>query len=358
MTKHVFSGLIDSRHRRGIHAIITKVMAKSEKYIFTLMPIVDVAAMILEHEIVDDFGGMTNERSFNEEGKAIASISTEVGTFKPGSYQENIPFNEKDLLMLRKVGTVGDRGITNLTDGELSQLSLTAKKLSVRLDNRLQFIGWKALIDGTYEWLGKVKNFGIPVTNTLSPAIAWDQPSADPVFDLLGWLNEYDGLRKYKIKEMVMNKSTASKTRKAILELNRNDQGNANIRTASLDDLLAYYAPELPAVKICEDTYQEETVVNGKVTASAAKTFLANGIILLIPDFEGTEFPAFGQIQITENMNGPEATLDRPAQGVYTFIDEKGLENKSNPHIKMISGFNGGANLMRPFDVWKFDVLS
>ncbi len=356
--KHVFSGLIDSRHRRGIHAIVTRIMAKSDKFIYTLMPIVDVAAQILEHEIVDDFGGMTNERSFNEEGKAIASISTEVGTFRPGSYQENIPFNERDLLMLRKVGTVGERGITNLTDGEVSQLSLTAQKLSVRLDNRLQYIGWKALLEGKYEWLGKVKLFGIPATNTLSPAIAWDQPDADPIKDLLGWLNEYDGLRKYKIKQMVMNKTTASKARKAIMALDRNAQANNNIRSSSLQDLITFYAPELPEVFICEDTYQEETVVNGKVTASVAQTFLANGIILLIPDFEGTQFPYFGQIQITENLNGADATVDRPAQGVYTFVDEEGLKNKSNPHIKMISGFNGGANLMRPFDVWKFDVLS
>ena len=68
-------------------------------------------------------------------------------------------------------------------------------------------------------------------------------------------------------------------------------------------------------------------------------------------DQSGALYSQYGELQLTENMNDPSATIQSPAVGMYTFIDEKGLERRKNPFVELVAGFNGGPNLMRPDDV-------
>lgn len=355
--KHQFSGILNTQHRRAITAVIDQIRAKSDKYAFGLMPIVNRPEGILEHEILSSYGGMTNERVLGEPGKTIAGISSQSKVYMPGSYQESIPFNERDLLRLRRAGTIGERGVTGLTDGELSLTSIAAEKLQLRLENRMQKLIWDAFFTGKYNYNGTDYVFGIPEANELDSATDWSDPAnGKPVADLVNVINGTDVTRKYIFKELVMNPFTAGKAKLAIMK----EYGiyNSNVKNASIEELFDFYSPDLPPVRIVKDAYQTEAVsAQGETQASAAQFFVPNGKLLLVPDFGDSKYQQYGELQLTENMNDPSATIDKPAQGAYLFFDEKGLENKKSPSVEIVSGFNGGPNLMRPADVITLDVF-
>ena len=351
--KHSLSGILDTQHRRAITAVVERIRAQSSKYAFKLMPIVNRPDGILEHEILSDFGGMTSERVLGEEGKTIASISTQSKVFLPGSYQESIPFNERDLLRLRKAGTIGERGGTGLTNDELSLTKRAAQKLEVRLSNRMQDLIFKSIFGGTYTYNGQTYTFGIPTSNLLDTGTNWDTEyaagTANPIVDLLNMM-QTPVMRKYIFEEIAMNPHTAAKAKKAIIK--EKQIHNSNVKEASLGELLSFYCPELPKINIVRDAHQDETVsADGEVKAGDAEYFLPNGKMLWVPSMDGVEFPQYGELQLTENMNDPSATVDKPATGSYLFFDEKGLENRKSPKVEIVAGFNGGPNLMRPFDV-------
>ena len=350
--QHKLAGLLGSAHRRAIHAVVSQLTAKSDKKIFELMPIVNVAAQILETEYISAFGGMTGERTLGVEGKSIDGISTEQRIFEPGAYQESITFGERELLKLRKIGTYEERGVTGLNSGELNYTDMVAKKLELRLMNRMQQLGWTALFEGTFTHAGIVKDFGIPTENKITAASDWSA-GGDALVDLINLYSNNDVMRKYKFNKQIINPKTEAKIKLNVLD--KHAAQNANVLSASMDDLLGFYAPTLPKFEVIRDSYQDESLVNGKIVTSHAKFFVPDDKILPIADLGEAMFPKYGEIQITENINNPSADVDKPAQGVYTFIDEDGLRNRQAPSVKIVSGFNGGANLMRPHDLITID---
>lgn len=352
--KHNLSGVLKGIHRTSIQATVDEILApEGESVGLKLMPIVNVPAGYIEHEVVSAYGGMTQERELGEEGKQVGGVSSEPKIFLPASYQEHHRFNEKEILMLRKFGSIGDKGVTGLTDGELSYTTMVGKKLKLRLSNRLQKIAWDAILFGTFKGF----NFGIPNDNKINSTTDWSDLD---VADVLGDMDKifYDTAvtRKYIFKEHLANPNLAAKIRQALLK--KHGASNYNINNASTEELWKFFLPGHAPIKIVRDMWQDETVndVTGKVTASPAQYFLPDDKLIPIPELGGSMYPNLGEINITENLNDPSATVDKPAVGIYTFIDEKGLENKKAPHIDVVAGFNGGANLKRPNDTFIISV--
>lgn len=350
------SGILDKRHTSAIGAIVDEVIANSgEKVALRLMPMKNLFAKYVEHEIVAGYGGLTNERLLGESGKQIAGLSSKNRVFEVGSYQENILFTEKDLIHLRKLGTYGDRGATGMTNGELDHISKAATKLKVRIENRIQKLIWDAIFTGKYTYQGVEYNFDIPAQNTIDATTDWtDVANSNPYGDLIQILEQNAILRKYKFAEIVMNGTTAAN----ILRSNavKTYLTNANIKNATIDEVKEFIAPGLPKFTVVKDSYQDESIVNGKVVLGNAEYFVPDNKLLLVPDFSNSEYGQLGDFELGENLNDPSATLDKPAVGTYVFADEKGLENKANPHMKVIGGFNGAPNLKRSNDVFVIEV--
>jgi hypothetical protein len=350
--KHQLSGILTNAHRVSIQATVDEILAEggSQKGL-QLMKVTQVPAAILEHEVISGFGGKTQERAMGSQGKQVAGVSSKTKIFKPGSYQEFHRFNETEILKLRKFGTLGDRGVTGMTDGELSFTGMVGKKLQVRLQNRLQQLAWDAIFTGKFVYEGIEFDFGIPAANLITAATDWsDTANADVLADLDNLLWNTDVTRKYIIEEIIFNPKTGGDIRRAIMK--KYGVNNSNILNATVTELGRYFLPNLPALNPCLDSYQDETVdANGVVTAGAAQYFVPNDKLLIVPKLAGTMYPQYGEIEIVENINAPGATLDRPDVGIYTFIDEKGLEEKKSPYVDVVAGFNGGANLKRPNDV-------
>jgi hypothetical protein len=355
--KHKLSGILNDKHRQVIHAVVEEfsVMPLSDQSVaMQLMPLTDVPAAILEHEIISAYGGKTNERVMNAPGKTIQGNSSESKIYKPGSYQESIPFFERDLLSLRKFGTLGERGVTGLTSGELDQVSRAADKLQMRLINRAHDLIWKALFNDTFTYQGVVKAFGRPAQNTITAATDWSVPAGDPFKDLVTLFGNNPVIRKYKaaITKMIINPKTASDI--VLRALERGYITNANIGSGDINEVMKFAAPGLPLFEVVDDAIQEETIdsVTQETTLGDATYLVPDNKLLLVIDFNkrGLLFPKYGELQITENMNDPSATIERPAVGMYTFLDEIGLQQKKSPHVEVVAGFNGGPNHMRPFD--------
>lgn len=349
--KHILSGVLTSQHRTSIQATVDEIVVQpGEKKAFQLMPMTETPAAILEHEIISGFGGKTQERTLNTQGKQVSGISSKTKIFEPGYYQEFHRMNEREILKLRKFGTIGERGVTGLTDGELNYTGRVGKKLQVRLENRLQQLIWDAIFTGKYVYQGIEFDFLIPAANKITSTTDWsDIPNAKILSDLDTIFNNTDVTRKYLFKEIVMNPITAIYFRQALMK--EYGINNVNVHNASVSELAKFYLPELPAINVVRDMMQEDSVdADGQVTAGNAQFFVPNDKILLVPDFSGSEYGQYGEFEITENINDPSATLDKPAVGVYTFVDEKGLEEKKSPYMDVVAGFNGAPNLKRSND--------
>lgn len=355
--KHKLSGILGKRHNTVIGALVDEVMAnQSDEVAMRLMPISEEFGFYVEHEIISGYGGLMQERVLGMPGMSIGALSTQNKVISPGSYQEFVPFREKDLLHLRKAGTIGERGVgSKLTPSELTITSRAAQKLMLRIKNLIQKLIWTALFEGTFTYQGKVYVFGIPASNNINATTDWsDYENSNPFGDLTTIVDQDPILRKYKVDKIVMNGTTAAN----ILKSNAVQKWvtNANIKNLDVNAVRGFVAPGLPEFEIVKDSYQEETIVDGKVVLGNAEFFVPDDKLLLVPDFKNQEYPQYGEFSITQNINDPEGDIDNPKASTYVFIDEEGLREKKAPHVDVVGGFNGAPNLKRPADVLTVNV--
>lgn len=351
------AGAFTDNHRHYIYSVVEEVtaMAPESSLIHQLMPPVDVPAAVLEIEYVTGSGGLTGERVIGSPGKSVSGPSATSGIFEPGAYQDVTRLTEKDLLSLRKLGTLGERGVTGLTGGELNWLERIAMKHKKRLTNRMAQLGWTALTGGTWTWMGKTVTFPIPGGNQFTAATDWSLAGVGTPFeDLIQLLETNSFFIKYRplIKCLAINPITAAYILQRALEAKVIT--NNNITSAGINEVKRFMAPGLPDFIVVEDAYQLETEnQDGSITLADAQYMFPNNRVMPIIDFDKAKvlFTKYGELQLTENMNAPEATIEKPAQGIYTFLDEKGLMERKAPYTELVTGFNGAPNLMRYNDV-------
>jgi hypothetical protein len=349
---HQLAGTIGQRETAVIAAVVDEITAKpAEQYGLKLMPIRTYPEFLIYHEKVSGFGGLLAERQIGEQGPVSAVSSSETFEFSPGAYQESKRFTEKDLISLRRLGEIGARGVTGLTAGVLDWMGRAGEDLKFKLSNRLNKLAWDTLFTGSYVYLGQTKfNFNPPSGNTFQMATDWSvHSSATPFSDLWTLLKTNPTVFKYLIKEIVINPVTES----AMLQSSeaRSVIINNAFAVGDVNKLAQLLYPGLPEIRVVKDAWQDQIVSAGKIVNQSAQYFVPDYKLLLIPDFGGTLYGAYGEIQMVYNMNDPAATVERPALGVYTFVDEEGLSKRKAPWVDIVTGFNGGPNLMRSNDV-------
>ena len=346
------SGVIGQKETAVIAAVVDEITAKpAEGLGLQLMPVKSYPEFLVYHEKVSGFGGLLSERVIGESGGTSAISSSETIEFSPGSYQEAKRFGEKDLISLRRLGDIGARGVTGLTSGALDFMGRAGEDLKFKLNNRLNKLAWDTLFNGTYQYQGTTKyNFNTPAANTVFAASDWSIPATStPFTDLFQILKTNPTYYKYIIKHIVINPVTEAAM------LNSAQARNVIINNAfavgDINKLASILFPGLPEIKVCKDAYQDQTVAGGKIVNGLAQYFVPDYKLLMIPDFGGSLFGSFGELQMTYNMNDPSASVQTPAIGIYTFVDELGLMQRKAPYLEIVTGFNGGPNLMRSNDV-------
>lgn len=349
---HALSGVIGQKETAVISAVVDEITAKpAEGLGLQLMPVKAYPEFLIYHEKVSGFGGLLSERVIGEAGGTSANSSSETFEFSPGAYQEAKRFGEKDLISLRRLGDIGARGVTGLTSGALDFMGRAGEDLKFKLTNRLNKLAWDTLFTGVYSHMGQVKaNFNTPAVNTVQCASDWSiAASSTPFTDLYQILKTNPTFFKYIIKEIVINPVTEaamlnSAQARSVIINNYAAVGDINV----LGKILY---PGLPTIKVCKDAWQDQTTSGGKIVNGLAQYFVPDYKILAIPDFGGSLYGAYGELQMVYNMNDPSATVQSPAIGLYTFVDELGLTQRKAPYLEIVTGFNGGPNLMRSNDV-------
>jgi hypothetical protein len=349
---HSLAGIIGQRETAVIGAVVDEITAKpGEQLGLKLMPIKAYPQHLVYTEMVSGFGGLLKERVLGEEGVAGAASSSETFEFSPGAYQEAKRFGERDLIALRRLGSIGDRGATGLTSGVLDFMSRAGEDLKVKLNNRLNKMAWDTLLTGKYTYQGVTKfDFAVPTANTVTAGTDWSiASSATPMKDLLAILVGNAVYRKYIVKEFIINPVTAA----AILNSAevRNIVINNSMATGDLNKAKDILYPGLPPFRVCKDAWQDQSIVAGRVVQGNAQYFVPDFKVLAVADFGGSLYDGYGEIQMTYNINDPSASVESPAIGIYSFVDELGLQHRKSPWVDIVTGFNGGANLLRRNDV-------
>lgn len=350
---NALAGVIGQRETAVIAAVVDEITAKPRESMgLKFLPVKAYPQHLIYHEKVSGFGGLLAERMIGEEGAAGSASSSETFEFSGGAYQESIRFNEKDLITLRRLGSIGERGATGITAGALDFLGRGAENLKVKLENRLNKIAWDVIFNGKYQYMGVDKaNFAVPAGNTIQAATDWSVPAtAKPFTDLFNLIHTDPTYRKYIIKQFIINPVTAAAMLTS-LEARDLIKNNANA-VGDINKLAQILYPGLPEIVICKDAYQDQVVsAGGVITHNQAQFFVPDWKVLSVVDFGGYMYPEYGEIQMTYNLNDPSATIENPSTGVYTFVDEQGLLKRKAPYVEVVTGFNGGGNLMRSNDV-------
>jgi hypothetical protein len=350
--QQALAGVIGQRETAVIGAVVDEIVASpQEQYGLKLMPIKAYPEYLVYTEKVSGFGGLLAERVIGEEGKAGSASSSETFEFSPGAYQEAKRFTEKDLIALRRLGSMGERGATGLTAGALDFMSRAGMDLQQKLTNRLNQLAWDVLFTGKYMYQGSTKfDFAVPTANTVQAATDWSlTASSTPFTDLMNIIKLNPVYFKYIIKEFVINPKTemamltSQEARTLII--------NNAYATGDINKIAAILFPGLPPIKVVKDAYSDQSIVGGKIVNGLAKYFVPDYKVLAVVDFGGHMFTEYGEIQMTYNINDPSATVEKPAMGIYTFVDEEGLSKRKAPWVDVVTGFNGGTNLMRSNDV-------
>jgi len=352
MAKHALSGIIGQRETAAIIAVVDEIVAKpAEQMGLKLMPVKEYPQELLYHEKVTGFGGLLAERVIGSEGPISAVSSSQMFEFGGGAYQESKRFTEQDLRALRRLGSIGDRGVTGLTSGALDFMGRAGEGLKQKLVNRLNYLAWQTLYSGVYTYQGIAKaNFNYPGANSITSATHWATPgTSTPFTDLFSIIKSNPVVYKYMIEELIINPITEA----AMLESAeaRTVIINNAFATGDVNKIAKILYPGLPQITVCKDVWQDETITQGQVVHSAAVYFVPNYQVLIRPNFASTLYGGYGEIQLLNNLNDPSATVERPAMGIYAFVDEEGLRHRKNPWVDVCTGFNGGANVLRSNDV-------
>lgn len=349
---NALAGTIGQRETAVIAAVVDEITAKPAQGVgLKLMPVTAHPEWLIYHEKVSGFGGLLAERVIGEQGKVGDASSSETFEFSPGAYQEVKRFTEKDLIQLRRLGSIGERGVTGLTAGAMDFMGRAGEDLKFKLNNRLNKLAWDTLFNGTYQYQGLTKyNFNVPAGNTVFAATDWSiAATSTPFTDLWTILNTNATFFKYIVTKFYINPVTAasmlnSTQARDLIKNNANAVGDINKMAQIL-------YPGLPEFEVVKDAWQDQSTVAGKIVNGAAQYFVPDYKILCQADFSGAMYGQYGELSMTYNINDPSASVENPAMGIYSFVDEQGLLQRKAPYVEVVTGFNGGSNLMRSNDV-------
>jgi hypothetical protein len=310
--------------------------------IFTVMPMVDVDADLVEWDQEDDYVGLQAIRGIGGQPGNVAATGAKRYTARPGVYGEFATIDEQELTSRGRLGAYNvPANITDLIRGRQDQL------LHRRI-NRLRKIGWDVL-QGTYS---VANNNGVIATDTFSVqtynASTWGTPStATPLADFRGaqLLSRGHSVSFGAGAEAFTNRATANN-----LLANTNAADLGGKRTSGLANVLSMAdvnnvlgGEDLPMIRIWDDGYKDDS--------GNFQLFIpANVVIIVGRRSGGARIADFAQ---TRNANNPNS-----APGPYTFVDDRTQgDNKTVPPLIAVhSGVNGGPRIYFPSAIINMDV--
>lgn len=359
------NGFITTEMTQVLQKMVREVVNDPSTYYGSkLIPSVQLPTETVYTEVVEATGGLTKPHAIGTDPEYISSFGTRIQEFKAPSWRESIHYDEKKILHLRELGKNDRSG-----RGIRQRITLDVDRLNRRLEARIEKLRWDAIFAGGFDYMGKTFSYGLPAGLQVLPlGQNWStdginaNSSANPLLDIRYWvLGGYAPFRKYKFAKMVINPNTA----RWILD-NTNVQSLVktyfsaeNFGAYELNKTIQMLIPGAPEIVIYDGWYQDESVVNGKVTVGDAIYFIPDGKIF----FEQGNLPDGDKIgEFVQGIHLAEGTIDAPGFGKFLVIDDNTAPGTKggpkNPYIDLVSGVNGGVKLDRPFDVCTATVYS
>lgn len=310
--------------------------------IFSLVPIVDVDAYLLEWDQLDNYTGLQQVRGLNGQPGNVTAVGGTRFRATPGVYGEFMTIDELELTTRRQFGTFATPiNVTDLVMQRQDQL------LNRRID-RIRSIIWTLLTTGTFS---VSNNNGVIHTDSYTlqtyNATTWATANtATPLADLraVQLLSRGKGVSFGANAKAFMNRVTFNR-----LISNTNSTDLAGRRTAglslatvlSLADTNALFAGEdLPQIVIYDEGYLND--------AGTFVPFIGDNIVVVIGQRTGGQVIA--DYAMTRNANNPDLS-----PGSYMKVIDHG--DMAVPRtIEIHDGHNGGPRIYFPGSVVVMDV--
>lgn len=310
--------------------------------LFSIMPIVEVDAHLLEWDQLDNYVGLQQVRGLNGQPANVTAVGAQRFRATPGVYGEFMTIDELELTTRRQYGTFATPvNITDLVMQRQDQL------LNRRID-RIRYIGWLLLTTGTFSISN---NNGVVHTDSYTlqtyNATTWATVNtATPLADLraVQLLSRGKGVAFTAQARVFMNRVTFNN-----MIANTNSADLAGRRTAglslatvlSLADTNALLAGEdLPQIVIYDDGYLND--------AGTFVPFIGNGIAVVVG--QRTSGQRIADYAMTRNANNPNLE-----PGPYMKVVDHGDEQVPRL-IEIHDGHNGGPRIYYPGSVVVMDV--
>ena len=232
-------------------AYITKLLDEiipdtNEYFLSTVIPMVTQETDKVIVDVRDNIGGMTQAVARHAESPLVEFRGQSQFEFSPAFFREKVVLSERDLKIIRKIGTAADFARAR------DRIAEVAGGLRMRLETRIEWCRWQMIFGSLTIAQTDVQfavNYGIPLEMrpTLSGVDLWSAiGTADPVDDMIEWNYlyrdfgydpEYSVLTRYLQKLLLQN----TKIRE-LAEAHFTSTGNAMMNTARLNEILTTFA--------------------------------------------------------------------------------------------------------------------
>ncbi len=338
------------------------------------IPSVALPVRKIRNEVIEATGGLTNAHVPGTSPLYIQSFGTRVQEFIAPEWKEAINYDEPKILYLRELGQTdtSKRGIKQYID-------LDSDRLNRRLEARIEFLRWAALITGSFTWMNNTFSYGIPSFNRTVPlGQVWSSDgintndNANPLRDYRYWtMGGLAQFRKYKIRQAVMNPNTArwmidnANTRAFISSIGANQV----LTDYDLNAVIKFAIPGAPPVEVYDGWYQTESNQAGQVTSQggtsvAGQITVSNAIYHLPDGYIWFDCSLPGGDRVGEFVQGAHlatGSIEAPGFGKFFVIDDNLASGTrggpGNPFMDLIAGVYGGVNLQRSFDTLTAKVV-
>jgi hypothetical protein len=364
------TGMFDSMIMQ-IASTLTEEFSLSEYFPDEMLPAVDKIWV----DVVDGIIGVAQDYTYGNEVNEVAKLGNQVYEFVAPAVRDKILFNETDILLRRELGNpnISSRGI-------LQRVSLNSLNLYGRMLNKKKLMISQMVFNGSITYTPTMGasitvNSGALANQTATPTVApWltlnsttqtymMNTNANPIADILYWFSTYPQFIRLQpyIRKMIMNPITAN----AFIS-NPNTQAyisrvvtNQAIfdRNAKMDIGLAvkYFLPIFDIEVVVDSTsYMTAQVYNNGV----ANYFIPTGSIFFGVDTTAYGAPLGDFAFIGAIQNGG---INDPQPGMFIVMEDftapgtnGGMEQ---PYLKLVSGFNGGVRVRRPYDILTAKVI-
>jgi len=190
-----------------ITKVLDEIIPDNSEYMLTQeIPMVTQETEVITIDVRDNIGGMTQAVAQGAESPLVEYRGQSQVSFSPAHFREKTVLGERDLKVIRKIGTASE-----LERAE-ARIAEVVGGLRMRLETRIEWCKWQ-MVFGTLAIAQTDVQFSVDykIPSTMTPTLTgtdkWDDlVNSDPLDDMMEWLYLYrhNGINP---KEFVFNRA-------------------------------------------------------------------------------------------------------------------------------------------------------